>query len=638
MAGMPPPRADIERYTPYAGALGVLVLAAAFHYWWLTPLAAGLFAVACLADTRTLYLFGPFLDHELRRMTRRVRNHLWRPLVAAFVGLPVLALHYVMTQNPPTERPSADEAAMIATGGFLFVFWFLFIFTMSVLTTYLTYAVAEDRESKRQDFLLVTDLRGRELVIGKMFARVLGLLAYPASALPVILLLPTLFRVDPAVLLYAFGYASLTLFSIAGLAGLGSVVASTKKAGGNVFALVFMPYLLLVFFASQFRFWPEVWFFPGSSAKPPLVSFGDVIDWLGVGNPLALGMRWFTVGRGGSLAAIAADFPAYAAFHTIVGGFSFLYAAHMIRRTAANRGEVVSPPVKEGQAPPARRPVTDEPVRWKESFCHHLMAKARENPRTNRLAAFLLGFAPMIVFLSAAVSDLWGYHDVVVQAAKFGPMMVVWISMMSMGRFGLESIAREREKDTLLTLVVTPMPPEEIIRQKLWGLMRVTRGTLVWQLMLGIPAVICGAYPWWAYPGLFLFQVEWMLIMAAYGLLVSANAPNVETAAKRFGLRIVFTTVGVMILALIFFLVAAGPDSPAKYVMIAVVPIIALLGAGHTNLAAPGELPFWAAGFVAGLILYGLIGLWIWQRAVRRFVAACDPNSKTGPLLDNRTT
>lgn len=638
MAGMPPPHADIERYTPAAGVLGVLVLAAAFYHWWLLPVAAGLFAVACLADTRELYLFGPFLGHELRRMTRRVRNHLWRPLIALATGLPVLVLYFVITQREPGNRPTADEAAVIATGGFLLVFWFLFILTMSVLTTYLTYAVAEDRESKRQDFLLVTDLRGRELVLGKMFARILGLLAYPAAAVPVILLLPTLFRVDPAVPLYAFGYAGVTLFSIAGLSGLGSVVATTKKAGGNIFALVFLPYLFLIFFASQLRFWPEVWFFPGSPARPPLVSVGDVVEWVSVGNPLALGVRWFTVGRGGGLAAIAADFPAYAAFHTVVGGFAFLYAARMIRRTAANRGEVVNPPAADGKGPPPRRPVGEWPVYWKEAFCHHAVAKARENPRANRLAVFLLAVLPAGLFLAAAVSDLWGYGPVLVQAAKFGPMMVAWIAMMSIARFGLESIAREREKDTLLTLVSTPMDAEEIIREKLWGLLRLLRGTVAWQLMLGVPAVLNGAYQWWAYPGLVLFQLVWMFVMAAYGLSVSATAPNVETAAKRFGLQVVAVLVGGLVAALVFFLAIGGSDSPLKYTMIAVVPVLGILGVGHTHIAKPDELPFWAAAFVAGLVLYGAVGYAVWRRAVRRFVAACDPNSATGPLLDNRTT
>ena len=50
--------------------------------------------------------------------------------------------------------------------------------------------------------------------------------------------------------------------------------------------------------------------------------------------------------------------------------------------------------------------------------------------------------------------------------------------------------------------MMTPLPPDEILRQKFWGLFRLMRGTLTWQLALGVPAVLCGAYPWWAYPGL----------------------------------------------------------------------------------------------------------------------------------------
>ncbi|QEL14712.1 ABC transporter permease subunit [Limnoglobus roseus] len=633
---MNPPRPDIERYTPLAAVPGVLALAALFYFWWLAPVAVGLFTLACLSDTRKLYLFGPFLQLELRRMTRRVRNHLWRPLIALGAGVPLLVLYFVMTYFPAEERPPPDKAAMIATGGFLFVFWFIFILTMSVLTTYMTYAVAEDRESKRLDFILATDLRDRELVIGKMFARILGLLAYPASALPVVLLLPILFKVEPALIFYVVGYAGMTLVSIAGLSGLGSVLATTKKTGGNIFAMVFLPYLFLIFFASQLRFLPNVWFFPGSPGQPSVVSVGDLIEWLSIGNPLALGIRWVTVGLGGGLSVVADDFPAYAAFHTVVGGFAFLYAAYMVRRAAANRGEVVNPSDQECKVPAKRKPVTEWPVMWKEAYCHPTVAKARENRRASRLGVVVLMILPAILFLAAAVSDLFGYQPVILEVARHFPMFVAWIAIMSVGRFGLESIARERERDTLLMLVCTPLPPEEIIRQKFWGLIWLMRGSLLWQLGVGIPAVLCGAYRWWAYPCLVVLQVLLAFVMAAYGLLVSANSPNVETAARRFGLRLVFTVVPVMMVSLLAYAALNAWASWFKYAMLTMLLPLGLLGIGNTQLAVPAELPYWGLAFLAGVVLYALLGWWIWRRAVRRFVRACDPTSDTGPMLDNR--
>ena len=90
MSGMPPARFDPERRTPKFAVLGAIALAAAFHTRCAIPVAIASFALACLSDTRKLYLFGPFLHHELRGMTRRVRNHLWRPLIALLAAVPVL--------------------------------------------------------------------------------------------------------------------------------------------------------------------------------------------------------------------------------------------------------------------------------------------------------------------------------------------------------------------------------------------------------------------------------------------------------------------------------------------------------------------------------------------------------------------
>jgi ABC-type Na+ efflux pump permease subunit len=637
---MAPARFDPERYTPYVATLGVATLAASFHWWWLLPVSLGLFALACLADTRKLYLFGPFLNHELLRMTRRVRNHLWRPLLAAVAGVPLLIFYYVLTERPPDDRPHPDDVANIATGGFLFVFWVLFITTLATTAQYLTYAVAEDRESKRLDFQLVTDLRGRELVIGKMFARMLGLLTYPLAALPTVLLLPILFKVEPAVLLYAFAYGGATIASIAGLSGLGSVLAANKKAGGNVFAVAFLPYLFVVFVAAQLRYWPEVWFFPGSAAAPPAVSLGDVIDWVAVGNPLALMIKWTTLGiGGGSVTAIAADFPNYASFHVAVGGLCFLYAARMIRRAGANNAEVATPGQTKADAPPPppRRPVDDEAVWWKEAFCHHVHAKARENPRSNRLAFFLLAVAPALLFLAASVSSLGGYREYfILDMARYAPMLVAWLAIMTMGRFGIESIARERDRDTLLTLVVTPLPPREIVRQKFWGLFRLMRGTLIWQLMIGVPAVLCGAYPWWAYPGVVLLQVEHMLVMAAFGLSISANAPSVEAAGKRFGLWAGVVGFVTIVGCAVLLAATGGPLSPFRYVLLTIVPPLSILAVGHTHLAAPHDLPLWVAGFAGGVLIYAALGWWHWNRAVARFVAATDPSAEKGPMFDGK--
>lgn len=633
-------RFDPERYTAVFASFGIVALAIAFHFPIALLPALACFTLACLADTRKLYLFGPFLDHELRGMTRRVRNHLWWPLIALLASVPVIGLHLVVTQLPAESSPPPNVVPLIAAGGFLFVFWILLILTFSLASTYLCYGIAEDRESKRLDFQLVTDLRGRELVIGKMLARLVAVLMYPLAAVPVILTMPFLFRMDPAIIVYAFAYGGAMLVSLSGLSALGSVLAATKKSSGNWMALFVMPYLFLVFLLSLLRFWPEVWMFPGSPGQPTRYCLGDLVEIIAIGNPLTLLVRWASVGLGiGNLDLIASDFPWFASFHVLAGGFAFLLAARKVRHATANSGAVENPTGEDDQAN-SRPPVDDEPVRWKEIHCNPLLVKAQKVRIVNLIASILFVILPATLFTAAAVSNLGGYREFVVEVlARFAPIIIVSISIISVQNLSLHSVAREREKDTLLNLLLSDLSAEEILRQKLQGILKLGRGMVYWLLIVGIPAVLCGSYYWWAFAGLLLFQCVFMFLMAALGLFISASATNVQSAAKRFGLMILVTVFVLSVVLGVAAALAAQLDilKATSFLTIGLFPPFGLVAPGLAKHAPAGDWPYWIAGYLVGLAVYAVMARWIWIRALRRFAAACDGSSDRGPLLDNRT-
>ncbi len=639
MSGMPPARFDPERHTAKFAALGVIALAASFHTPWAIPFAIAFFALACLSDTRKLYLFGPFLHHELRGMTRRVRNHLWWPLIALVAAVPVFGLHFAVTQLPPGSAPPEESVPLIAAGGFLFVFWILFIVTLSLASTYLCYGVAEDRESKRLDFQLVTDLRGRELVIGKMLARLVAVLMYPAAAVPIILTMPLLFRMDPSIILYAFAYGGAMLASLSGLSALGSVIAANKKSSGNWMALFVMPYLFLVFLLSMLRFNPEIWLFPGTPGSPTRYCLGDLIEAFSIGNPLTLLVKWMTVGMGmGNLDVVASDFPGFASFHVAVGGFAFLLAAKKIRTASANAGEVVNPPAATGEANP-RPPVSDEPVKWKEVFCNPLLVAAQKNKTANRIATLLLVIFPAVLFTAAAFSNLGGYGPFIANdIARFAPIIIASIGIFSTQNLALQSVPRERERDTLLNLLLSDLSADEILRQKFVGVLRIGRGIVFWLLIVGIPTVLCGAYTWWAFLGIVIFEFVFMCVMAGAGFYFGANAPNIQIATKRLGLAVFLAMAGLMIVTATIATIASftGTINTVKFLAIGFVPPFGLVGPGFAKQAPPSDWPFWIAGFLLGMATYAALGFFLWKKALRRFVAACDGSAERGPLLDNR--
>jgi ABC-type Na+ efflux pump permease subunit len=638
IAHMSGPGFDPERYSAFTATVGVLALALApIVSGWFILIAVPALLLACLSDTRQLYLFGPYLRTELRTHSRQTRVHIWRTLIAVIVGFPILSLYYVLNFFPLELQPRPNQVSGVASGIFVGVFWTLFLFVSTTAMQSLSFAIAEDRESKRHDFILASDLRGRELVIGKVFSRFLAILGYPLAALPLILMMPVLFRMDPAIILISIAYAVVSLFSLSGLAAFSSVVSTTRKQGSNWIAGLIFPYLILIFFLQMFTFYPAVWFFPGTNVQPPWLSFGDVVGWISVGNPLALLINWLQAGAaGGDLRILVADLPGYSSFHILVGGFSFLLAVRWIRSTEANSGEVVSPNLGDPNSSNPE-PVHDECVFWKDVFCHKITVGARQHPLANRIAAIVLIVLPALVCLASIVSDLNGYRKFVVDLARYYPMIVTWFAMVISSQLGVQSVVVEREKDTLLMLLQTALSPVEILRQKYWALIRLGRGAFVWNLAVGIPAVLCGSLPWWAYLGMVVLHIVSQFEMAAVGLLFSADSPNIRVVNRRFGVMVGLVVFCATVFAGLL-LYVLGADSPVRYLLVGVFPPVMLVALDFAKYAPGEQLPFWIAGFLAGQLLNVALTLWFWRIAKRRFVAACDPGSEAGPMLDGRTT
>lgn len=617
-------RFDPERWAWLIAPIGAILLALSFTVSsLLAVVGVGLLALSCVTAERKFLLFGPFLRLELTRMSRKQRIHLWRPLVAAAMGLPVLVLYYAAFSESSNSSITPTEAKMFASVGFAILFFYLCLICGSAGLTYIAYAIAEDRESKRMDFVLVTDLRGRELVIGKLFARAVGMAMYVLPAIPIILSLPVLFGVEPEIILYTFGYFGVTLLSLAGLAALGSVKAATKKASGSWILKYVVPYVALSFGLQMLQNYPSIWFFPGAPNRMPTVSVGDVVDWFSTGNLVARLMMWVNVAGGGGVAAIARDFPAYAAFHTAVGLLACMYASSLLRTFSSDERQ--SGTKTNGESRTVRPPVDEFPIRWKEHYFNPVLAKFGNRKTVNRIALFVLFVVPTLAFLAASVSNVGGSGKEIIAFARFYPMCIVLLTVSSTTGYGLHAIAKEREHDTLTGLLLSPIEPEEIMEQKRSGILAISRQLVIALVVVGIGPIACGAWAWWAYPVLIVFAIQLTYIGVARGMFQSATAQTVETAQRRNGWQTVIILVGGnMFFGLLLYL-TGGMDSPLKYLFVGVIPPAAIVGLGAAHDVPFQELWLYAGGYLVGFVSNALLARWIWRMAVRRFEAACDP-------------
>src|SRR5438034_6096496 len=128
-----------------------------------------LLVFAILVRRGWVTLFGPVLFYDLIRTARRSRYFVIR-IIYALVLLFLLCSVYLNYRDAdwrvPADRMADAAAAFFAT--------FMYVqFTVVVLLTpaYAAGAIADEKQRQTLDFLLATDLRDREIILGKLAAR-----------------------------------------------------------------------------------------------------------------------------------------------------------------------------------------------------------------------------------------------------------------------------------------------------------------------------------------------------------------------------------------------------------------------------------------------------------------------------------
>jgi ABC-type transport system involved in multi-copper enzyme maturation permease subunit len=177
--------------------------------------------------------FGPVFFYDLVRTARREHQIGHRCLYAVLLlGLLFLVywswypdrdlvnLWYGRTISP------ADRARF--AGSFFTAFLAIqFAVVLLVTPTYTAGAIAEQKERRTLEFLLVTDLSNREIVLGALAARLGNLWLLVMVGLPIVSLLEFLGGVDPELLLAGFAATAMMTLSLGGMSILVSVNART---------------------------------------------------------------------------------------------------------------------------------------------------------------------------------------------------------------------------------------------------------------------------------------------------------------------------------------------------------------------------------------------------------------------------
>ena len=640
--------------------------------------------------------FGPVLFYELVRTGRRGRFILVRCAYALVMLLALSAVSIKYGDNPltlisPTSTirgqpvtvwgpgrqvivyPRADPAALRAAQAaalalfaeaFFSAFMVVQLLAVLLLTpAYTAGTIAEEKDRKRLEFLLATDLTNREIVLGKLAACLANLTLLVLTGLPIISLMQLLGGVDPALVLAGFAATGLTMLSLAALSILNSVFAQKPRDAIVLTYLAVIAYLavsllslvpLQALRAPTARTWAVLRAAPPGFALPPpapapapvtppsFVAAAAVIDAFNAGNPfIALAELREAWDAGTSLTSVVPGLVgSYALFHGFVAVACTAWAISRMRLVALQAPARSKRKRRLFELRHWLRPTPgDPPMLWKEVFAEPGMT----------FSWFGKAIVGIIVVVSLAPA-LWIAGDTVQQylsrgtynAQELGRSINLWVrlagttvavlTLLGVAFRAASSISGERDRQTLDSLLSTPLTLDSILAAKWAGSILSVRWAWAWLALIWGLAGSLGGLSAVTLPWLLLTWLAYAGFCAALGVYFSVCSPTT--------MRATLTTLGVLAVlflghALPRFFWQRGLYYNSSWLEdfqnYGLAPPLALNWLtfhgdvlydpfiGTHRSADPWNI---LTSIIAGMFCWGLTGLWLWRRSCSRFRTA----------------
>src|SRR5262245_56506714 len=284
--------------------IGVLALVGgAAGSWWISRdwpglarlllVCAWLTMLAVVIRRGAVRLLGPVFFLELLRGSRK-RLHLVRTIYAVLLLGVIYYVYLLRLEIWNRTGGDVDIQAQSETAFACFLAYFVIqMLVVAILTpVMIAGAIAEDKERRTLEFVLATDLRSREIVLGKLAGRMATMAMFLLAGLPILSLLQLVGGIDPDLLLISLAVTLVTFGSVAAV----SIWHSTMLRRGR--DAIVMTYLSIIGYLAisgairallftDFATW-KVRLFGG------MIYGKDLIDWFGAGNPF---VHWGTLAR-----------------------------------------------------------------------------------------------------------------------------------------------------------------------------------------------------------------------------------------------------------------------------------------------------------------------------------------------------
>lgn len=473
--------------------------------------------------------FGPVITAEMITSSRRPRHFAVRVL---FVSLffAVLSIQYGTFSNRFGASNLDDQSRF----GRQFVGAFLTtqLYGLLFLTpAYVAPCIAYEKERRTLSFLFATDLRDYEIVLSKWGVRVLHLLLYLFSTVPVLLVVTWFGGASPNLVLQSYLLTLMTVMGFSGISMLCSVYAlRVRNAVTRTYASLFL-FLLIPLIVGGVM---ELWGLPSGRTF-------EVLRPLLYANPFwvhfQLNESEWSAAQTGWMVSFWSSL-----FQFLVMGICLFWSIYCLRRVYVrqlseplgdfNQTNREKPDFKNQSAGLwkylylqlvilPRPPVMTYPVFWKEVFT----GEHRQRFHIWRVLESILGlWFPALVlagaYLSQSGDDFIEMAQVMIRLLLTGTAMV---SLLQISIRSATNISVEREQQTWDHLLVSTLPTNELIWSKVLGTISAAKRTLMMAGIWMTLGIISGAV---RLEAAFLFIVA----MGSYCLFMSSVGVS-------FGLR-----------------------------------------------------------------------------------------------------
>ena len=468
---------------------------------------------------------GAIAGWELTRLARRGSPTVARLLVALLLFAALIVTYLAAFPQDLSRLNPGMIQARLSDFGQQFSLALLLVqagVVFVVTPLFVAGSIVEETERRTLEFLLATDLRPREIVLGKLWPRLLLVFGVVLVGWPVLAITFVWGGVDVAFVALGSLVILAELWTIAGISAACAVGApSLRKAMVRSYLYSAMaltiplctcPVGVIVALSDTQAAFQEVTGTrrPRWAAPPPAPNQTAVLIATTVTLAVHLGVQ-FAIGFWGLRRAT----------------YKLRHARYFYPRMPwQQRPRKVAkweqhPPVPQGS-----------PLLWKEM---HLSGQTNRFVRSLTLVPGVVWLCVSSVFTLVGWAAIIGQSDDVLQSMNelirwVGGLMVGLMAVM-VGLHAAGSVARERQQETLTDLLTIPRPRSEILGAKWVGSLSKARGVAIGTAAIPLVGVIAEGLSFWAVVPLVIAAFTFLACAASFGLWLSVRTPTVQRAS-----------------------------------------------------------------------------------------------------------